>query len=124
VQLQPRGAQVGARTSSHPPRPLPAAGVSRVACQAQQSDRVNWGAVAAAALSAVALVGAPLAADAVPQTSACATDPCDGQDLSNKDLRKEFYTKGSVKEANFSGSDLTNVTLFGANLQGACCCCC
>ena len=36
-----------------------------------------------------------------------------------RDLRREFYTKGSLKGANFSGSDLTDVSLFGANLEDA-----
>lgn len=56
---------------------------------------------------------------AVPQTSACATSICDGQDFSNRDLRKEFYTKGSLKGADFSGSNLSSVPLFGANLENA-----
>lgn len=60
-----------------------------------------------------------LPALAVPQTSACATSICDGQDFSNKDLRKEFYTKGSLKGAIFNGSNLSSISLFGANLERA-----
>lgn len=67
----------------------------------------------------LALGGPQPAALAIPQTSACATEPCDGQDLSNKDLRQEFYTKGSLKGANFSNSNLSGVTLFGADLTNA-----
>jgi uncharacterized protein YjbI with pentapeptide repeats len=71
------------------------------------------------ASAALMLLGSTLPAVAIPQTSACATSICDGQDFSNKDLQKEFYTKGSLKGANFSGSNLRNVTLFGANLEKA-----
>lgn len=53
------------------------------------------------------------------RTSACATASCDDSDLSNRDLRKEFYTKGSLKRANFAGSNLAGVTLFGADLSEA-----
>mmetsp|Transcript_46761 Transcript_46761/g.119297 ORF Transcript_46761/g.119297 Transcript_46761/m.119297 type:complete len:214 (+) Transcript_46761:80-721(+) len=76
-------------------------------------------ALATAAAAVLALGGPQPAALAIPQTSACATEPCDGQDLSNKDLRKEFYTKGSLKGANFSNSNLNGVTLFGADLTNA-----
>mmetsp|Transcript_36964 Transcript_36964/g.104333 ORF Transcript_36964/g.104333 Transcript_36964/m.104333 type:complete len:218 (+) Transcript_36964:108-761(+) len=71
-----------------------------------------------AAAVAVAF-SSPDVAMAIPQTSACATEACDYQDLSNKDLRKEFYTKGSLKGANFSNSDLSRISLFGANLTNA-----
>jgi hypothetical protein len=59
--------------------------------------------VAAAALAAAVLLAgaAPGPALAIPQTSACATASCDDGDYSNRDLRKEFYTKGSLKRANF-----------------------
>ena len=36
-----------------------------------------------------------------------------------RDLRKEFYTKGSLKGANFKGSNLSSISLFGANLENA-----
>mmetsp|Transcript_26022 Transcript_26022/g.49151 ORF Transcript_26022/g.49151 Transcript_26022/m.49151 type:complete len:155 (-) Transcript_26022:1833-2297(-) len=73
------------------------------------------------AAAAVSLLGGVLSAQtalAIPQTSTCATESCDGNDYSNKDLRKEFYTKGSVRKANFSNSNLTRVSLFGATLTG------
>jgi len=53
------------------------------------------------------------------QTSTCATELCDGNDYSGKDLTKEYYTKGSVKFADFTNSNLERVSLFGANLTGA-----
>lgn len=36
-----------------------------------------------------------------------------------RDLRKEFYTKGSLKGAIFKNSNLSNISLFGANLENA-----
>ncbi len=87
---------------------------------AQASDQATWATVAASFLGAVVLMGsAPEPALAVPQTSACATEACDGNDYSNRDLRKEYYTKGSLKGANFSNSDLSGISLFGANLENA-----
>jgi hypothetical protein len=94
---------------------------------ASAATRTEWplapylrNAVLSTAAAAVLALGAPHpAAVAIPQTSACATEPCDGQDLSNKDLTQEFYTKGSLKGANFSNSDLSRVTLFGADLTNA-----
>lgn len=56
---------------------------------------------------------------AIPQTSECATNSCDGFDYSNRDLRKEFYTKGSLRGANFENSNLSGISLFGADLSGA-----
>lgn len=101
---------------SIPPRP---SGRGPVVCSAgHQLERLAL-ATTAAALGALTVLAAPLPVMAVPQTSACATEPCDGQDYSKRDLRKEFYTKGSLKGANFSGSNLVNVSLFGANLEDA-----
>jgi hypothetical protein len=60
-------------------------------------------AAAASFAAAVVLAGAlaaPMPALAIPQTSACATNSCDDGDYSKRDLRKEFYTKGSLKRAN------------------------
>lgn len=102
-------------------------------------------AAAVAALSAGVLVLCSGAADAIPQTSACATESCDDNDYSRRDLRKEFYTargderdgaarslllcspvlhrssrkpqKGSLKRAKFDGSNLEGVTLFGADVR-------
>jgi hypothetical protein len=70
-------------------------------------------------LAALTLLVATPQALAIPQTSACATNSCDDFDYSGKDLRKEYYTKGSLKRANFSNSDLQGVTLFGADLAEA-----
>ena len=33
--------------------------------------------------------------------------------------RQEFYTKGSLKGANFSGSNLSGCAMFGSNLEEA-----
>jgi len=75
---------------------------------------------AAAAAACTLLLGSPVpAALAIPQTSTCATELCDGNDYSGKDLTKEYYTKGSVKFADFTNSNLERVSLFGANLTGA-----
>lgn len=74
---------------------------------------------AAAALSAQLVVGSPLAALAIPQTSTCATYACDDYDYTGKDLRKEFFTKGSMKRAKLDGVNAERVTFFGADLTGA-----
>mmetsp|Transcript_3791 Transcript_3791/g.12051 ORF Transcript_3791/g.12051 Transcript_3791/m.12051 type:complete len:214 (+) Transcript_3791:3-644(+) len=108
-------------------RAAPARALVATSCRASSRCAKGKGAVAAvlervghAALTLAAsasLVAGP--AMAIPQTSACATNSCDRQDFSNRDLREEFYTKGSLVEANFSGSNLAGVTLFGANLTRA-----
>jgi len=74
--------------------------------------------VAASVLVAFAM---PHAALAIPQTSECATNSCDGYDYSGKDFSKtgEYFTKGSLKRANFNDTNLTGVTLFGADLSNA-----
>lgn len=59
------------------------------------------------------------AAVAIPQTSACATNSCDDGDYSGRDLRSEYYTKGSLKRAKFNDSNLQGVSLFGADLAEA-----
>eukprot|EP00238_Polyblepharides_amylifera_P015419 CAMPEP_0196600616 /NCGR_PEP_ID=MMETSP1081-20130531/95479_1 /TAXON_ID=36882 /ORGANISM="Pyramimonas amylifera, Strain CCMP720" /LENGTH=171 /DNA_ID=CAMNT_0041926463 /DNA_START=598 /DNA_END=1113 /DNA_ORIENTATION=- len=74
---------------------------------------------AAVALCASLASSAPLAVFAIPQTSTCATESCDNRDYSGKDLRNDFFTKGSVKYANFTNANLERVTLFGANLTGS-----
>lgn len=56
---------------------------------------------------------------AIPQTSECATNSCDDNDYSGKDLTDQYYTKGSVKRAKFVNSNLAGVTLFGADLTEA-----
>ena len=56
---------------------------------------------------------------AVPQTSECATNACDDFDYHGQDLTDTFFTKGSLKRANFSGANLSGVSLFGANLEDA-----
>ena len=116
--------------------------VVRCAARAESAPAADARARVAAASFAAAVVlagalSAPLPALAIPQTSACATASCDDNDYSKRDLRKEFYTKaracllahragalarsparvrgqGSLKRANFSGSNLAGVTLFGA----------
>eukprot|EP00976_Prorocentrum_cordatum_P106524 1194470-Prorocentrum_minimum.AAC.1 len=97
----------------NPPRPLPLARKAK-----------TWGEnackLALTATACTLLTCAPAnVALAIPQTSTCATESCDGNDYSNKDLRKEYFTKGSVKYANFSNSNLERVSLFGANLQAS-----
>mmetsp|Transcript_2347 Transcript_2347/g.4766 ORF Transcript_2347/g.4766 Transcript_2347/m.4766 type:complete len:213 (-) Transcript_2347:222-860(-) len=97
---------------------------SKSACVASLEQAKTWGesacklALTATACTMLTIAPAHLAL-AIPQTSTCATEICDGNDYSNKDLRQEFYTKGSVKYANFSNSNLERVSLFGANLMGA-----
>eukprot|EP00239_Pterosperma_sp_CCMP1384_P002739 CAMPEP_0197843832 /NCGR_PEP_ID=MMETSP1438-20131217/782_1 /TAXON_ID=1461541 /ORGANISM="Pterosperma sp., Strain CCMP1384" /LENGTH=200 /DNA_ID=CAMNT_0043454235 /DNA_START=172 /DNA_END=774 /DNA_ORIENTATION=- len=61
----------------------------------------------------------PLEAQAIPQTSECATKSCDYRDYSNQDLRKEFFTKGSMRNTNFENVIASEVTFFGADLSGA-----
>jgi hypothetical protein len=78
--------------------------------------------LAAATAAALAVgAGAPdlPRALAIPQTSECATNSCDDADYSNRDLTDQYYTKGSVKRANFRNSNLAGVTLFGADLTEA-----
>lgn len=75
--------------------------------------------VLGAAAACTLMAGAVQPGYAIPQTSICATDACDGNDYSNQDLRKEYYTKGTVRYANFSNSNLQRVSLFGANLTGS-----
>jgi len=60
--------------------------------------------VAGVLAAACLLLASPSPALAIPQTSACATNSCDDGNYSNRDLRAEFYTKGSLKRANFAGS--------------------
>lgn len=45
--------------------------------------------------------------------------PHNYEDLSNKDLRKNAYTKAELRQTNFSNSDLSGVSLFGALAKGA-----
>lgn len=46
--------------------------------------------------------------------SAGANIPISGQDFSNQDLQKIAFTKGTMRQTNFSGSNLRGVSLFGA----------
>ena len=116
--------------------------------------------IAAALVLALATTPAPVRA--IPQTSECATNSCDGcvrddartrrgdardatspgwifatdgsptrardsfersrrYDYSGKDFTGtgEYFTKGSLKRANFNGANLTGISLFGADLTGA-----
>jgi uncharacterized protein YjbI with pentapeptide repeats len=74
----------------------------------------------ASAALAVAMTFADVGtAMAVPQTSECATNACDDFDYHGQDLTDTFFTKGSLKRANFSGANLSGVSLFGANLEDA-----
>ena len=73
-------------------------------------------AVAVAMTTFFADVGTAMA---VPQTSECATNACDDFDYHGQDLTDTFFTKGSLKRANFSGANLSGVSLFGANLEDA-----
>jgi len=99
--------------------------ISRSKSVCVASAEQTWGQKActagftAAACAMLTGVVHPSVVLAIPQTSTCATEVCDGKDYSNRDLRKEFYTKGSMKYANFSNSNLESVSLFGANLTGA-----
>jgi hypothetical protein len=79
--------------------PPPAAQRRAPAAVVDASARLAAASFAAAVVLAGALA-APLPALAIPQTSACATNSCDDADYSKRDLRKEFYTKGSLKRAN------------------------
>jgi hypothetical protein len=118
-----------------------------------------------AAALALALATTPAPVGAIPQTSECATNSCDGcvrddarrrrgdardakkspgwifgfsrltarrrardsfersrrYDYSGKDFTGtgEYFTKGSLKRANFNGANLTGISLFGADLTGA-----
>ena len=56
---------------------------------------------------------------AVPQTSECATNACDDFDYHDQDLTQTYFTKGSLKRANFRGANLSGISLFGANLEEA-----
>ena len=40
--------------------------------------------------------------------------PISGQDFSNQDLQKIAFTKGTMRQTNFSGSNPRGVSLFGA----------
>ena len=77
----------------------------RPASTDQASARIAAASFAAAVVLAGALA-APMPALAIPQTSACATASCDDGDYSKRDLRKEFYTKGSLKRANLCAARL------------------
>ena len=117
-----------ARTDVKPSTTPRARRVSMTAVRRHETVESEQSAVAAAsskllmslALSA-ALTLSPTAAIAIPQTSECATNSCDGNDYSGKKLAGTgaFFTKGSLKRANFNGADLTGITLFGADLTGA-----
>ena len=62
-------------------------------------------AISFSAATALALaLNAPIAL-AIPQTSECATNSCDDNDYSGRDLTAEFYTKGSLERAKFMGSN-------------------
>ena len=76
---------------------------SRAPVATDASARIAAASFAAAVVLAGALA-APMPALAIPQTSACATNSCDDADYSKRDLRKEFYTKGSLKRANLCGA--------------------
>jgi len=56
---------------------------------------------------------------AIPQTSACANDPCNDTDYSGKDLTKDYFTKGILKRSNFSGVNAAGVSFFGCDLREA-----
>lgn len=56
---------------------------------------------------------------AIPQTSECATNACDDFNYEGKDLRETYFTKGSLKRANFRNANLSGISLFGANLEDA-----
>ena len=83
--------------------PPPAAQRRAPAAVVDASARLAAASFAAAVVLAGALA-APMPALAIPQTSACATNSCDDADYSKRDLRKEFYTKGSLKRANLCGA--------------------
>ena len=74
-----------------------------------------------AAALALALATTPAPVGAIPQTSECATNSCDGYDYSGKNFEGtgEYFTKGSLKRANFNDANLTGITLFGADLSNA-----
>ena len=61
----------------------------------------------------------PEFAMAIPQTSECATNACDDFDYHDQDLTQTYFTKGSLKRANFRGANLSGISLFGANLEEA-----
>ena len=61
----------------------------------------------------------PEYAMAIPQTSECATNACDDFDYHDQDLTQTYFTKGSLKRANFRGANLSGISLFGANLEEA-----
>lgn len=61
----------------------------------------------------------PPPAFAIPQTSECATNACDDFDYHDQDLTQTYFTKGSLKRANFRGANLSGISLFGANLEDA-----
>ena len=58
-------------------------------------------------------------ASAIPQTSACANDPCNDTDYHGKDLTKDYFTKGILKRSNFSGTNAAGVSFFGCDLRDA-----
>lgn len=70
------------------------------------------------ALLAAGAVLLPHAAMAVSGGGGLGT-PHNYEDLSNKDLRKNAYTKAELRQTNFSNSDLSGVSLFGALAKGA-----
>jgi len=71
------------------------------------------------AFSSPILVALPPPAFAIPQTSECATNACDDFDYHDQDLTQTYFTKGSLKRANFRGANLSGISLFGANLEDA-----
>lgn len=76
---------------------------------------------AVACASALAMTMDASPALAIPQTSECATNSCDDRDYHGQKLAGTgaFFTKGSLKRANFDGANLEGITFFGADLTGA-----
>ncbi|KAK9862040.1 hypothetical protein WJX84_012263 [Apatococcus fuscideae] len=84
--------------------PQPAAG--------KQLRQLATGGLVAVAAAATLLL--PLQAGAVSGgASKGANIPISGQDFSNKDLHKDQYTKGVMRQTNFSGSNMRGVSMFG-----------
>jgi uncharacterized protein YjbI with pentapeptide repeats len=71
------------------------------------------------AFSSPIYIASPPPAFAIPQTSECATNACDDFDYHDQDLTQTYFTKGSLKRANFRGANLSGISLFGANLEDA-----
>mmetsp|Transcript_12042 Transcript_12042/g.43980 ORF Transcript_12042/g.43980 Transcript_12042/m.43980 type:complete len:213 (+) Transcript_12042:79-717(+) len=79
------------------------------------------GGLAAGVLLISSVSGVPEAAQAIPQTSRCATESCEDEDYSGRNLTKEgaYFTKGTIKRANFDDVYAVGVSFFGADATGA-----